>query len=171
MANNGATGHAFYSKPVNFGDQESPYNDPYDTKTRTVTDNSSFRTYQTSGILAADTSGKKNEHGQTEAQIVAFDYQLSSPRSPTSSDPLARKPSNASAHRKSFAPSNTDALTYIDEDFNYYPSRAKNSSTDRDSALLVANAADMGRKDRESRGFDDLGTRQHISNHFCKLQP
>ena len=159
-------GYAYYSQPVNFGDQPS-YNDPYDARTRTITaDNSSLNTYQTSGVPAVDTSGKKNEHGQTEAEIVAFDYHRSSPLTPSSSkmgysESLTRQPSNKSSHRKSFAPSNTDALTYIDEDFNYYPSRTNTKpNPDRDSALLVANAAGMGRKDtRESRAFNDLGMR------------
>ena len=103
-------------------------------------------------------------HGQTEAEIVAFDYHQSSPRSPTSNaggftDNHSRQPSVRSAHGKSYAASNTDALTYIDEDFNYYSNKRDSKPIpDRDSALLVSNAADMGRKDtRDSRAFNDLG--------------
>jgi hypothetical protein len=155
-------GYAFYSQPVNFGDKHSTYNDPYDARTQTVTaDHSSLHTYQTSGVLAEDPSGRRNAHGQTEAEIVAFDYQLSSPKSPTSGDAdnLARQPSVKSAHGKSYAASNTDAMTYIDEDFNYYSSKRNSKPIpDRDSAHLVSNAADMGRKDtRDSRAFNDLG--------------
>lgn len=79
-------GYSYYSQPVNFGDHASRYNDAYDTRTQTMTvDNSSLRTYQTSGIPAEDHSGKRNQLGQTEAEIVAFDYHRSSPLTPNSS--------------------------------------------------------------------------------------
>jgi hypothetical protein len=47
-------------------------------------------------------------------------------------------------------------FTYIDEDFNYYPSRPhKPSAEDNQDASLVHNAAQM---DRSGGGYQDLGT-------------
>ena len=149
-------------KPVNFGDFYSPPNyDPYaDTRTRTE-DTESVYTHATSGIVALDNSGRKNELGQTEAEAVAHSYR-SSPTNDADSktsgavSALDRRTSTFSQNRKSMAPSNADALTYIDEDFNYYSSRKDTPSGDKMDDPLVQNAADMGRTDR-TRSMSELG--------------
>lgn len=115
-------------------------------------DASSVLTHQTSGILAPDASGIRNEHGQTEAELVAYDYR-SSPVSTTPSTSRLVRPQSTeltprSSHYggKSYAASSVvDALTYIDEDFNYYPSQNdRQASGDTQDASLVHNAANMG---------------------------
>jgi len=55
--------YQYYERPVNFGDASDPYPD---NKTRTA-DASSQATHATSGILVVDTSGHRDELGQTEA--------------------------------------------------------------------------------------------------------
>ena len=102
-----------------------------------------------------------NERGQTRAQEVASEYarrnaEDQSPVSPISSPAPARKHQRApqSADRHSTGMQSVDALTYIDEDFNYYSSsRKRDSPTDLPTAPLVANAAvpSVG-------GRQDLGT-------------
>lgn len=148
---------------VNFGDYEPPNYDPYaDTRTRT-NDTESVYTHATSGILAPDDSGIKNDFGQTEAEAVAHSYR-SSPLSstdarsskPGSSSGLDRRTSAFSQNRKSVALSNVDAMTYIDEDFNYYSSRKNTSSGEKLDDPLVQNAAGMGRADG-SRSMSELG--------------
>lgn len=149
--------YQYYQKPVNFGD----FSDPYPgSKTRTA-DASSLATHATSGILVLDTSDHRDEHGQSAAERVASEY-LSSP-SPNSSSSsgtaVARSRSiDASSQfgRKSVAPSNLDAMTYIDEDFNYYSSRKPSEADDKNDSSLIGDAAGMGRSDG-ARSMADLG--------------
>lgn len=143
----------YEQRPVNFGDDEAIYHDPYDAHTLSF-DASSKMTHQTSGVPALDVSGLKNEDGQTQAELLASEYR-SSPTSSRRSGPedLSRKPS-FSQNRKSAA-SNLDALTYIDEDFNYYSNRQR-PVNDRSGDSLIYNAADMGREG-SNRSIQDLG--------------
>ena len=94
-----------------------------------------------------------NEQGETRAQEVAAEYAR---RNTDEIPPVPPLPlSDASGtHQQDLRPGNristathsVDALTYIDEDFNYYPSKRQHDSpTDHPTAPLVANAA--GRQD------------------------
>lgn len=156
------TPYHYEQRAVNFGDYGPPDYDPYaDTRTRT-NDAASTYTHATSGILVPDDSVKKNEYGQTEAEAVAHSY-LSFPPSadPSTSrqsrvSSIDRRTSNTSKYRKSFAPSNTDALTYIDEEGNYYSNRKKYNLADKSEDSLVHNAADMG-ENQAPRSMTDLG--------------
>ena len=116
----------------------------------------------TSGILAVDPSGMKNTEGKTEAELVAHTYRTSPESSPTASrtpgDQGDLKRSSSAFGGKSETHSNMDALTYIDEDFNYYSSkkdRGPSTKADHSDMSLVDNAADMGRLSRHSMA--DLG--------------
>ena len=162
--------------PVNFRDDVS-----YDTEMVARapplvqdSDVSSIATRATSGVLAIDTTGSKNEFGQTEAEGVLHKYRTSpssaspgSVMSPSGGDAVARTRSvdRQSQFRKSYAASNMDAMTYVDEDFNYYPSRRVSETDDKFDASLVQNAANMGRSD--SRGMSDLGVQSSLPDFPC----
>lgn len=158
--------HPREERPVNFGDFDSAYNDHYDADTRTRTaDASSMLTNQTSGVLAYDHSAEVNEHGQTAAELVAYDYRSSPINSSPSMSRLVRRQSEGfestprtSQYGKDYAASSVvDAMTYIDEDFNYYPSRnTRQSSSDKQDISLMHNAAVMG-GERNSRSVEDMG--------------
>ena len=95
---------------------------------------------------------KRDADGHTEAEAVMHRYRTS-PVSPSDSGAQGSslRPLSTVKERP---PSTAGALTYIDEDFNYYPSR-RPTETDAHDASLVRNAAEPGR----SRGFQDLGAR------------
>ncbi|TDL28516.1 rhomboid-domain-containing protein [Rickenella mellea] len=133
----------FEQRPVNFGDEEYTYDTQERSTNRPSLDATSRLTHQTSGIPVPDSSMRKNEFGQTEAEALASEYR-SSPSSSRNSQPPGNfdRLSSFSQHRKSVA-SNLDALTYIDEEFNYYPSQPTPQTSDDRS--LIINAADIGR--------------------------
>jgi len=97
-----------------------------------------------------------NEQGETRAQEVASEYTRRNtteippvPPIPFSATSREYQQGSQSADRHSTAMRSIDALTYIDEDFNYYPSKQqRDSPTDHPTAPLVANA----------EGRQDLGT-------------
>lgn len=89
-----------------------------------------------------------NEQGNTRAQEVASEYAR---RNTLDTLPVPSMPSSATSgkhqqdllpgDRLSTATHSVDALTYIDEDFNYYSSkRQRDSPTDLPTAPLVAHA-------------------------------
>jgi len=100
-----------------------------------------------------------NEQGETRAQEVASEYARRNTLelSPVSNSPTTgtQQQDSRPADRNSTAMRSVEALTYIDEDFNYYSSkRQRDSPTDLPTAPLVANAA----------GRQDLGTFSFVSD-------
>ena len=89
-----------------------------------------------------------NERGETRAQEVASEYARRNtedgtpiPDTPISATPEKLQHDAQSSDLHSTAMHSVDALTYIDEDFNYYSSkRRRDSPTDHPAAPLVANA-------------------------------
>lgn len=158
--------YSFEEQPVNFGDGPDYY-DPYDHASSSPGwDASTAQTNLTSGVLAYDTSGDRNSMGLTQAELVASEYRYS----PTSSRQAAAGSHDMSRHqsttsnRKSAAgsvlypASSTDALTYIDEDFNYYSNRRPRVTRETSNSGLVSNAADMGTSEpMAGRSVQDLG--------------
>jgi hypothetical protein len=101
------------------------------------------------------TSEYFNERGETQAQEVASEYTR---RNSEGVPPVPPIPDSVRAEkqhedlepgdRNSTALHSIDALTYIDEDFNYYTSkRQRDSPTDHPTAPLVANAVMPHRQD------------------------
>lgn len=89
-----------------------------------------------------------NEQGETRAQEVAAEYAR---RNTLEIPPVPSMPSSATSgkhqqdllpgDRTSTATRSVEALTYIDEDFNYYSNKRQNDSpTDHPTAPLVAHA-------------------------------
>jgi hypothetical protein len=117
-----------------FGD--APVRDPYETYNRNPEheDTSTITTRYTSGVPASEPN-QRNLNGQTEAETLAAQYKSLRP-------PSTINPDNTSANR----------LTYIDEDYNYYPSKPLPMIDDKLDASLVENAADVGR----SGDYQDL---------------
>jgi hypothetical protein len=97
-----------------------------------------------------------NEQGETRAQEVASEYTRRNTDEIPPVPPISFSDTSGThkqdlqpGDRISTATHSVDALTYIDEDFNYYPSkRQRDSPTDHPTAPLVAHAA----------GRQDLGT-------------
>jgi hypothetical protein len=118
-----------------FGD--TLVHDPYETydKTPRYGDNSTIATGYTSGVPVPEPKEPSNLYGQTEAENLASQYKqhssLPSPGADTNT---------------------TNRLTYIDEDFNYYPSKPSPAIDDKQDAPLVHNVANVGR----SGSYQDL---------------
>lgn len=89
-----------------------------------------------------------NERGETRAQEVASEYARRNtedgtpiPDTPIFDTTEKQQHDLQPSDRNSTAMHSVDALTYIDEDFNYYSSkRRRDSPTDHPAAPLVANA-------------------------------
>lgn len=122
---------------VHYGDsiEDTLARDPYDAYDQHA-ENSTIVTGYTSGVPAPDTREGPMSDGQTDAEVVASQY-MQSP----STRPLSITDQ-----------SSTNRLTYIDEDFNYYPSKPLPPIDDNQDAYLVRNAADVGR----SGDYQDL---------------
>lgn len=162
----------YESRPVNFRDHdESDEYPPHSTQSPDVA--TTFTGY-TSGITVPYSGTYVNactpyqahlvleyvnERGETRAQEVASEYVRRNTDEIPPVPPIPLYPASAAlgdhqrdlqpGDRTSTATHSVDALTYIDEHFNYYPSkRQPDSPTDHPTAPLVANAA----------GRQDLGT-------------
>lgn len=114
--------------------------DPYETydKTPQYGDSSTIATRYTTGVPVPEPKEPTNLYGQTEAETLASRYKHNSSLRPTST----LDADNTSTNR----------LTYIDEEFNYYPSKPLPGIDDKQDAPLVHNVADVGR----SGGYQDL---------------
>ncbi|THH09466.1 hypothetical protein EW145_g1984 [Phellinidium pouzarii] len=128
----------------------TPHNfNSYETTNANTSDTSSTITRATSGILASDASGKKNDYGETEAEEVANSY-LSTPSNYTSSrvkNGFGGSQSISSQNQESYyAQSNMDTLAGASVDENLHSSIKALRADDNDS--LVGNAADTGRLDK-----------------------
>jgi hypothetical protein len=113
-----------------FGDALRDSHENYDTYAQHG-ESLSIATGYTSGIPASQPSPMPDSYGQTEAETLASQYNHSS----------SLRPHNA-------VDSETNSInrfTYIDEDFNYYPSKPLPTIDDKPDAGLVQNAADVGR--------------------------
>lgn len=122
-----------------FGD--SLVRDPYETYGQNLPhgDASTITTAYTTGVPVPEHKDHSNLYGQTEAESLASQYKQSSPiesMSPPNHDTQSTK-----------------AMSYVDEDYNHYPSKPLPAIDDRQDAPLVYNAADVGR----SGGYQDLG--------------
>lgn len=117
--------------------------DPYETygqnPPHASNDASTITTAYTSGTRAPEPKVSRHSSGQTEAELLAAQYKDSPPH---------REPSIFDGDKQS-----TNRLTYVDEDYNYYPSKPLPAIDDKQDAPLVQNAADVGR----SGSYQDLG--------------
>ena len=149
----------FDQRLVKFDDYTPPDFDPYESNNK-VNDTSSVLTRATTGILAADTSVKKNDLGQTEAEAVAHSYRsfperISEERG-SSSRSVDRRMSDMGRTRSSRAPSRMEALSYRDEDTNHYSDLKSPRNVDQSEDSLVRHAARMGSADY-SKNIGELG--------------
>ena len=119
-----------------FGDTLRDPHETYDANPQHG-ESSTIATGYTSGIPASEPQAMPNPFGQTEAETVASQYQHNS---------SIRPPSTVDADT-----STMNRFTYIDEDYNYYPSKPL-PIDDKQDAALVHNAADVGR----SGNYQDL---------------
>jgi hypothetical protein len=149
--------HQPYQQPVNFGENPSTssrYSHDFTGGVHNAPDTSTVYSYPVgrpqSGVTAyeRDPYADPYEGGETHAQAVASEYtrSLSSPRdasSPFDSQGIRRADTKKSA-----------ALSYVDENFNYY-----RSTPDAQDAALVHNVADVaGHEHNQSNSNFDLGT-------------
>lgn len=150
----------YQTQPVNFGDT----NDDFGRRTQTDGDNLTHLSGYTSGITVPY-SEPLNERGETQAQALASEYsksrldanELTPPGNPTARYGGLAPPPQDPDKRKSSALESNDALTYIDEDFNYYSSRRNRAKRDSPTeALLVANAYPPA--GQEGARPNDMGT-------------
>lgn len=141
-----------------FGD--GPVRDPYETYSEHPTheDTSTIATAYTSGVLAPQPFPPSNLGGQSEAESLAAHYKKAS--GPSIDQTLADDTTKQSANR----------YTYVDEDFNYYPTKPLPVIDENQEAPLVPNAADVGR----SGNYQDLGESRvpfrifvELSKHIC----
>ncbi|KAI5123620.1 hypothetical protein M0805_003434 [Coniferiporia weirii] len=146
---------------VDYSDYTPPKLDPYEAHIQaSVNDASSVMTRATSGILAADTSRRKNDLGETEAEELANSYRSTPPNYAAPSGTLVasgldRMPSTTQSSRylEDYTQSNATTLADINEDDPGY-SYNKGRRVDDDESL-VRGAADMGKLDN-SRSMADL---------------
>lgn len=132
-----------------FGD--SLVHDPYDTYNHPPqhAETSTIATSYTNGtqpIETVEAPGSVHPHGQTEAEALAAQY-----KSPSGPPPSSIYSDNTGANR----------MTYIDEEFNYYPSKPLPAIDDKQDASLVHNAADVGR----SGSYQDLEYAEPYDNN------
>jgi hypothetical protein len=105
-------------------------------------DNFTIATEYTTGVPAPEPANPPNPNGRTEAEILASQYRRSSSPRPRST--IDANSNDDVANNR---------LTYIDEDYNYYPSTPLPAiDEDKQDAGLVHNAADVGR----SGNYQDL---------------
>jgi hypothetical protein len=114
--------------------------DPYETydKNPQQADSSTIATGNTSGVPVPEPRDPLDPNGQTAAETLVSEYSQSPSLRPLSTI----NPDSASINR----------LTYIDENFDYYPSKPLPAIDERQDASLMHNAAGVGR----SRGYQDL---------------
>ena len=133
-----------------FGD--GPVRDPYETYSKHPThgDTSTITTAYTSGVLAPQPISPLHLGGQSEAESLAAHYKQASGSSTVQT--LVDDAAKQSANRH----------TYVDEDFNYYPSKPLPTINENQEAPLVHNAADVGR----SGNYQDLGEPRVLFRSF-----